>query len=157
MSQFINECPFCFRKVQVKDDGTCLACGKNVKLASSKDLEKTLVVVTKEDKLPLCCVVCGSPAPKLYRRKFTYEPTEYNKLPLGVICGIVLTGGLLFVAWPWIQRNLKKYHSQVYELAIPFCNNCQSEKEGYMPVSVEGREFHLRVHRDFKKALTAST
>jgi hypothetical protein len=155
----LPECPFCYAPIQIMEDGTCPACKKNTFLATEENLQYSAAEISADQLLPNCCTRCGSDTRNIENFVFRYDSHLGGDLDqdsyFAFILAVVMTAGLALFLLPLYRRRLRKYRGMVYFINLPCCESCLPDKPAYVPITIEGNAFHLKVHKSFKAKLLA--
>jgi hypothetical protein len=147
----ITECPHCFRRVLVLDDGICPACQGNVRATAPVEPAWASIWVCEADRMPGMCCTCTAATSRL--EKFTDTLGSQKKDGASSAAPLVL--GLLFGlagVFAALMHNASKPGVRV-SLRVPRCKPC-SRHAALEPVTVDFDRCRMKfaVHRTFKDA-----
>lgn len=140
-------CPHCFIKVWVHDDGVCPSCRKNVNETRSELRDLSPVEFVDGEKLPRVCVVCGM------RSTFNVEVGELNsddKLDKQGLVSRVLgaLGGVIAI------RLTPHAYKKKFKLSVdlPVCEQ-HGHAETLKPIYIDHSRHRITIaaHKDFIK------
>lgn len=138
------ECPHCYVSVMYREDGRCLACGKNHLDTAGVDPDKTIVTVENVSKIPACCFMCGTDTQRMQTFSWNYKVNPFT-LPPWMIPFVIL-----FSYLPGSQ------YSTTETLRMPVCKGCAKSARKVKPLSVwTGLDCRLVVHREFRARFEA--
>ena len=129
----IIECPNCYTRVALSDDGTCPACNKSP-MAETADSTRTKITIREGQPLPPVCFGCARHTDALVtiRRADSTGLWRWCR----IVLGIVILPVLVFTP----GHGVAVFHSlfrarRVMKLKIPVCNSCRSQnlpREGWI-------------------------
>ena len=143
-----DECPHCLRKVLLKADGTCPACGKNSNDTHGVDPTRCLLVVAAGAKLPGMCFNCTQPAKDFAVHTVTGDSTSGTEKIAHFVACLFVPYYRLFTRLDRASRN------PAVTVRLPVCAECR--RLGIKPkvdsTDLEERSFRFLVHKTFATA-----
>ena len=135
MSMTPVECPTCYSRVILSDEGRCPACSRlpNDPLA---DPSRTKVIVWEGLDLPPLCLGCGAPTRSLMtlRRTSCSEAARYGRIILGTLAlPFVIPIGIIFpsvgfLSSLFLDPLLRQGVFSVVRVRISCCESCKARK-----------------------------
>ena len=146
----ILECPYCFSRVGVLDDGICPQCRKNVDDRSGIDPRKDGLIVSVSAKLPELCCLCASPSTRRTEVRVT-QAEEAAQEPASPAGGLFrLLGKIPHLIFQVFQRQ-GAWHHQKLTLSIPRCDLCAGKEILPITTHFDAGTIKLVVHPIFKE------
>lgn len=129
------ECPSCYSRVILSDEGRCPACSR-LPTDPSADPSRTKVTLWEGIELPRVCLGCGMTTDMLMtiRRTNCSEAARYARIILGLLIAPFLFA-IAIVIWPLfrllslvVDPLLRQGVFSVVKIRIPCCRACQERK-----------------------------
>jgi hypothetical protein len=154
----LDECPHCYRKVLLREDGSCPACGKLSTDTSEVDPTRTLLTIRRGSRFPEICFNCAEPAThRILARAATVSRAQEAATwtwTLALANILPFLGAIFLLAR---SRDIRK--DIVISIDLPICKKCRRlgikpEIESY---DLHEREMRVVVSRTFASAVTGKT
>jgi hypothetical protein len=140
----IKDCPYCFRKILLKPDGSCPACGS---AGADQDTapSRALVAVGPKTRLPCLCWHCSAPATAVVGQDFSNDQQG-----IGADLKQLAVSQLPFYAF--FKAFHDANHRIAFRLAMPVCARCAHQPLRVESLDLMGRSARFVVHPEFAAA-----